>query len=301
MAIKYLIKRIISAITRSPFGPLFAWLHDVMSLIDYWRAVCWQMIKGLRKPTSEEVSAIVSEATFIYKSFERQPMSKRLFWNIQKYYPGVKVIIADDSKKPLEIISPYAEVIQLPFNTGLSYGISQALEKVQTPYTIHVDNDMLLVPATKWHKQLQFLKEHPEIDLCAVQAISMPCFQKPEKSAAAYDRFSMDNAEKPLIIPHKTRIDDDHYVMGKVPNIFIARTEKYKEIGYDPLIWIIDHHEFFFRAAGNIVSAMDIHAFMFHYHNRFDQKYGKYRANFRRDAYYIREKHKNDNYYGKKG
>lgn len=39
--------------------------------------------------------------TVIFKSFERQKMAKRLYENLQKYYPGVRVVIADDSAENL--------------------------------------------------------------------------------------------------------------------------------------------------------------------------------------------------------
>lgn len=50
----------------------------------------------------------------------------------------------------------------------------------------------------------------------------------------------------------------------------MTRTNKLKEIGYDDNIRMIDHSEFFFRAAGNIVSVLDKNAFVLHYRNRFD-------------------------------
>ena len=59
--------------------------------------------------------------TVIFKSFERQKMAKRLYENLQKYYPGVRVVIADDSRKPLDLQGDSLTIIQLPFNSGLSY------------------------------------------------------------------------------------------------------------------------------------------------------------------------------------
>ena len=79
--------------------------------------------------------------------------------------------------------------------------------------------------------------------------------------------------------------------MGKVTNLFLVRTEPYKRLGYDDRIRMIDHHEFFMRAAGNIVSAMDISASVFHYHNPFDAHYSPYRSDYLNDAAYIREKY----------
>lgn len=72
--------------------------------------------------------------TVIFKSFERQKMAKRLYENLQKYYPGVRVVIADDSRKPLDLQGDSLTIIHLSFNSGLSYGLNQALERVDTPY-----------------------------------------------------------------------------------------------------------------------------------------------------------------------
>lgn len=81
--------------------------------------------------------------TVIFKSFERQKMAKRLYENLQKYYPGVRVVIADDSRKPLDLQGDSLTIIQLPFNSGLSYGLNQALERVDTPYQeMYIENLM---------------------------------------------------------------------------------------------------------------------------------------------------------------
>ncbi len=218
-------------------------------------------------------------------------MAKPLFRNIQKFFPGANVIIADDSSTPLKNGSRYAKIIQLPFNSGLSYGINRALAEVSTPYTFRMDDDELLTPLSKIYEQLRFLEAHPEVDLVGIQACSAPFPEKPQNKAKQYMRFDMRNAPKPLIISHMTKIDEDHYVVGKISNTFLVRTNKYKQIGYDDKIQRIDHHEFFYRAAGNIVSAMDTSAFVFHYHNWFDRNYTKYRNDVAADARYIREKH----------
>lgn len=59
-------------------------------------------------------------------------MAKRLYKSIQSYYPGARVIIADDSSKPLELIGENLEIFQLPFNSGWGVGLNRALERVKT-------------------------------------------------------------------------------------------------------------------------------------------------------------------------
>lgn len=292
-SLKAKLKRIVHKISNSPFSKLAKKAYDVLIMAEYRVLVIFWSIKKGRRTDKADKEKVAQNITFIYKSFERQYMAKRLFRNIQKYYPGAQVIIADDSSTPLKINSAFVKIIQLPFNSGLSYGLNRALAEVKTPYTYRMDDDELLTPLSKIHEELNFLEEHNEIDLVGIQACSAPFPEKPQNKAKRYMRFDMRNAPKPLIIPHMTKIDEEHYVVGKISNTFLVRTDKYKQIGYDDNIQRIDHHEFFYRAAGNIVSAMDTSAFVFHYHNWFDRHYTHFRNQTAEDMKYIRKKHGN--------
>lgn len=249
------------------------------------------LLQGAKKPSPEDVALIRDNATFIFKSFQRQSMAKKLYRNIQSYYPGVQVIIADDSKKPLKLSDTYAQVINLPFNSGLSYGINRALAQVKTPYVIRVDDDELLTPFTKFHDQLRFLIDHPEVDLAAVGHIPLPRCPSLQQITKQYFRQTTIAVQRPLKIPHLTPMDKTHVVVAKPPNIFIARTESIRAVGYDDNIRMIDHNEFFFRAAGVLVCVLDPTAYVLHCHDRFNRSYEKYRQDTRGDALYIRQKH----------
>ena len=249
----------------------------------------WKL-SGNKKPDESEIKMVCENVTFIYKSFERQGMAKRLYRNIKAYYPDAKVIIADDSKRPLKLKGENLKVINLPFNSGLSYGLNRALGEVETPFLIRLDDDELLTPFSKFGKHLDFLKNHPEVDLVGIMTLDAPLCTSPKKNAKIYYKQSMANAKKPLIIPHLTVIDKEYAVLGKVPNVFIARTDKVKEIGYDDNIRMIDHHEFFYRAAGNIVSVLCPYSFVYHDSNPFDKSYRKYRMDIKNDIEYIKKK-----------
>lgn len=254
----------------------------------YFQIKWW--LTGARKPTPEDVELIRENATFLFKSFERQWMAKQLYRNIQRYYPGARVVIADDSKKPLKLQDTPLTVVQLPFNSGLSYGINRALEKVQTPYVVRLDDDELLTPYTRFHEQLRFLQRHPEVDIAAVSLVSLPKVRPMEETAQVYYVQTMANAPRKLKIPHLTKIDDTHVVVGKPPNIFIARTEAVRQVGYDDNIRMYDHNEFFFRAAGILVTAFDPNAYVLHRHDPFDANYKKFREADNGDGQYIRAK-----------
>ena len=284
-------KRLYKIIYNSPFCRLFKLLYGGFNIALYWILSLKWRLSGAKLPTDEQVREVENEVTFIFKSFERKSMAKRLYRCIRRYYGNARVIIADDSKKPLKLKGKNLEIICLGFNVGISRGLNAAIERVETEFTMRLDDDMLLTPFTGVERQLAFLKSHGEIDLSAVQACSAPKLLPPTAVAAEYLRFDMSEASKPLKIPHKTRIDETHFVLGKTPNSFLIRTEKYKALGYDENIRMIDHHEFFLRASGELVAVSDVSAFVFHYHNRFDRHYDVYRRDFLTDRLYIQKKH----------
>lgn len=284
------IKKCLKRLSEGPLKPLFFCIWSVLTWIYIGALRVKWFVSSAPKPNASQQKLVCDNVTFIYKSFERQKMAKRLYHNLQKYYPGVRVIIADDSRKPLDLHGPGLQVIQLPFNSGLSKGLNAALKQVQTPFTIRLDDDELLSPCSNFHGQLEFLLAYPQVDLVGILPRNIPMGRDWKSNAQQYYRFSMRDAPDTLMIPHGTNMDSNHVVLGKVPNIFIVRTEKYKKLGYDDNIRMIDHHEFFYRAAGKIVSVLDTSCYVLHYHNPFHKFYQQYRMAIQGDLKYIRAK-----------
>lgn len=284
-----MMRAAIRGLAHGPFSRVFFAAHAVIAWVEYHVLLLKWRIEDVKKPDQAAIELMKQNVTFIYKSFERQKQAIKLYWSIQSYYPGVKVIIADDSRKPLELRDRYAEVIQLPFNSGLSYGLNRALERVTTPYVIRLDDDQLLTPYSRFDVHLRFLMTGQQVDLISVLQLSTTSHRSIERAAQEYYGQPMQIPHRKLKIPHMTRIGE-YIVVGKAPNVFIARTDKIKEIGYDDHIRMIDHNEFFYRAAGRLVSALSPVSYVFHDHNRFDEAYQKYRADVDGDRRYIARK-----------
>lgn len=284
------VVRVFRRLANSRIAGLLSPANRALTACQIWYFRLKWKLQGAKMPDGADVALMKENVTFIYKSFQRQTMAKQLYRNIQQYYPGVQVIIADDSEQPLQLEDACLQVIQLPFNSGLSYGINRALEQVKTPYVIRMDDDELLTPYTNFHGQLRFLMAHPEVDVAAVGYIPLPRCPSLEQTARQFYAQTMQDAPLPLKIPHLTPVDKTHVVVGKPPNIFIARTESIRSVGYDEKIRMIDHNEFFFRAAGVLVSVFDPTTYVLHRHDRFNKDYEKYRMDVRGDVAYIREK-----------
>ena len=237
--------KIVKKIMYGPLSLAAAWAFRCISDMEYLYFIEKWKRAGWKKPDQSEIDFICENVTIIFKSFERQKMAKRLYRNIQSYYPGIRVIIADDSSKPLDLQDDSLQVIQLPFNSGLSYGLNRALEKVETPYVMRMDDNELLTVKTCLGAQVKFLEMHPEVDLVGFCTLTAIRCMNPDEEVSRFTSFSMKGAPKPLRIPHMTQIDGNHFVMGKVPNLYVARTDKVRSIGWDENIRMLDHQDFF--------------------------------------------------------
>lgn len=268
--------------------PISRIIFSVVARIEYTCITILHILKGYKKPSKKEIEYVAKNVTVIYKSFERQKMAEQLYKNIQHYYPGLKVVIADDSKNPLNFNGENLKIINLPFNSGLSYGLNQALKEVKTTYVLRLDDDMLLTRRTDIYNQLIFLENNKKVDLVGFSCITAPKCESPEKNAKQYFGITYN---KPMIMEHLSKIDNNHIVVAKSQNIFIARTQQIRKLGWDDNIRMIDHNEFFYRACGEIVSVISPYSPIFHRHNPFDRNYMKFRSDTKGDAKYILEKH----------
>lgn len=286
------IKRIYKWTHTSFLAPVLNPVFVVISMTEYCLLNLKWYIDGNRMPTKAEKAFVKDNVTFIVKSFERQHLVKGLCRNICRIYPGVPIIIADDSRGPLVIRQKNVEIIRLPFNSGLGAGLHAALNEVKTPYVVRLDDDELLTLRTNVHRELKFLIQHPELDLIGFGHTTAIRLHSPAFNFKEYYKTVMKDALLPLKVPHMTKIDENHIVLGKVANIYLARTEKLREVGFDPKIRVIDHHEFFWRASGVMTSAVALNTVVFHRHNPYERSYNAYRSDFAADLEYIGEKRK---------
>lgn len=263
-----------------------------VAAIEYWLLEIWWILRGFQKPSAEDVAYVTDNVTIMFKSFERQEQARALVRSIWKYYPGVRIVIADDSASHLFVPArpgkDILKIIQMPFNSGLSKGLNLALAEIETPFMVRLDDDVLFTRRTDLASELRFLLAHSEVDLVGMPWIDACKAISTKRDIKAYMRIDMREAPLHLKIPHGTKIDKEHIVLGKVSNAYLARTESIRKIGWDDNIRMIDHHDFFYRAAGILVSALSLDSVLFHNHNFFSPHYNRYRSDWKGDAAYLR-------------
>src|SRR5947208_139 len=105
----------------------------------------------------------MDEVTIAIKTFERPESLKDLLVSIRQFYPDIRIIVADDSKKPhaprIAKIFSNVECITLPFDVGISVGRNAMLKRIKTKYFVLCDDDFLFYEQTKLEKFKKILDE----------------------------------------------------------------------------------------------------------------------------------------------
>ncbi|XP_008146932.1 beta-1,4 N-acetylgalactosaminyltransferase 1 [Eptesicus fuscus] len=197
------------------------------------------------------ISALVTIAT---KTFLRYNRLRALIASIRRFYPTVTVIIADDSDKPEIISGPHIEHYLMPFGKGWFAGRNLAVSQVTTKYVLWVDDDFIFTARTQLERLVDVLERTP-LDLVggAVREIS--------GFATTYRQLlSVEPGAPGRGNCLRQRRGFHHELVGfpgcvvtdGVVNFFLARTDKVREVGFDPRLNRVAHLEFFLDGLGSL-------------------------------------------------
>uniref|UniRef100_A0A5F9DGK7 Beta-1,4-N-acetyl-galactosaminyltransferase 1 n=1 Tax=Oryctolagus cuniculus TaxID=9986 RepID=A0A5F9DGK7_RABIT len=197
------------------------------------------------------ISALVTIAT---KTFLRYDRLRALIASIRRFYPTVTVVIADDSDKPERVSGPHVEHYLMPFGKGWFAGRNLAVSQVTTKYVLWVDDDFVFTARTRLERLVDVLERTP-LDLVggAVREIS--------GFATTYRQLlSVEPGSPGLGNCLRQRRGFHHELVGfpgcvvtdGVVNFFLARTDKVREVGFDPRFSRVAHLEFFLDGLGSL-------------------------------------------------
>ncbi|CAH1266400.1 B4GALNT2 [Branchiostoma lanceolatum] len=231
---------------------------------------------------------ISRKITIITKTFIRYASIRKLLSSIRKFYPNIRVVVADDSRPVEDLQAENVDHFVMPFAAGWFAGRNLAVSQVTTPYLLWVDDDFVFVPETKLENLLEVL-ENTKLDLVA----------------GTVGRTGIRFTEKMDIVPGDEngdclRIHDLHH-WGPVPgfpqcrlstrviNFFLARTDSVRAVGFDPVYTRIAHTQFFMAAIGRLRVASCDHARIDHVSDK-PAEYKKFR-NAGGDQKKVRHRH----------
>jgi len=218
--------------------------------------------------------------TMTVKTFQRPDVARRLVRSARRVFDG-RIVVADDSPSPVTFEDPNVEVLPLPFNSGVSVGRNAALDAVDTEFVFVTDDDIVFTGATDIDSARRRLESHPEIDVVGFLLVSVPRWR------------ANDTGPDALFTGHREPLRGWGEIVGglpvryKIAQVYLARTEAIRKVRWDPAIRMVDHRDFFSRAAGEIVVVLDMSIRAYHAQTPFDAEYTRYRLDTSADLAYL--------------
>jgi len=191
-----------------------------------------------------------TKVTLIIKTFDRPTCINKLVYSIRTRYPNVPIIVADDGKQPAKIRG--TKHLRMSYDSGVSAGRNLALNHVDTPFVVTLDDDFVFSEKTKLEKWLQILEDNPEIDIVGGDVIG----GHPQYHSSLHIE---NNA---LIFKQEPRGHIGKFELWDIVlQFWMGRTDKIKSLGgWDERFKTCDHIPFFCRALGklNIVHTTNV-------------------------------------------
>jgi beta-1,4-N-acetylgalactosaminyltransferase 2 len=220
----------------TPYGAPLRFVHTatvraqlvVVGAVDRWR---------YRR--REDPAWLADEVTVAAKTFLRPRTAARMVRSLRRVFPG-RIVIADDSPKPMSPPDGRVEIVAMPFNSGVSRGRNAALDRVRTPYVLVTDDDAVFTRGSGLADALRFLQAHPEVDAVCAVIVELPRWY-----TVTYGR-----AEKELFPGHlPPRVPFGELIGGlpvvpKAPQTYLARTEALRTVRYDENIRLVYLRDF---------------------------------------------------------
>ena len=225
----------------------------------------------------------LDDVTVVIKTFERPAKLQRLVNSIKRFYPDLVLVVVDDSGQPTRLTG--VATVVLPYDSGVSAGRNAGLARVETNYVFILDDDYVFNRHTDVLDALKKLSSNPAIDILAGQEIYLPLRHSPD-----YSKGKLYPTERVPLIPQGTLIDGLP-VLKKVPNFYIGRTEKVRQVGCDDELKRVDHADFFTRAVGLLVCVQDVSFRVLHYPTYFDKRYMGVKRDVERDRVRLAKKY----------
>ncbi|KAG7252928.1 hypothetical protein CRUP_002953, partial [Coryphaenoides rupestris] len=194
------------------------------------------------------VSALVTIAT---KTFLRYDKLEELIASVRRYYPAVRIVVADDNEKPRAVSGPHLDHYIMPFGKGWFAGRNLAVSQVTTKYVLWLDDDFFFTENTKLEKMVEVL-EKTTLDMVGGAVREVTGYHATYRHTMSVEEGGPDGACLHVRQGFYHKLDGfpDCVVADAVINFFMARTDKMLRVGFDPQLARRGHLEFFVDALG---------------------------------------------------
>ena len=239
------------------------------------------------------MSELSRKLTVVVKTFERPDMVRRAVKSLRKLHPLIPMIVADDSRNPITFDEdPITTCLQLPFDSGISYGRNRALEKVETPYYLLIDDDHCFEEDCNLGELVEIL-ENTDFNMVGMRMLNY-------RSKRGYCRGELQFAgtlvrENDKMIHYIGRNRGIHMgfpIYDILLNCYAAKISNTKQISYDENIKIGKEHGDYFLAAKKVgfKATLSRNSFI-HHRPLYSSEYIKFRSRSDNYTSYYFDKH----------
>ena len=224
---------------------------------------------------------LAQRLTVTAKTFLRPATARRFVRTTRRAFTG-RILLADDSPQPMAAPDERTTVLALPFNSGVAVGRNAAIAAVTTPYVMVTDDDVVMTAGTDLAGAVAFLEEHPDVDGICATLIELPRWY----TWPYGDERELFPGHLPPLRAYGDTVDGLPVVM-KGPQVYVARTERLRQVPYDERLRMVDHRDFFSSASGRLVFVSAPHLVAFHARTPFNAEYTSYREDVGKDLSYL--------------
>ena len=192
----------------------------------------------MKRKTARDEMELISNTTFVVKSFMRPACLDRLVQSILARYPKALILVADDGPDRLE--RDDVHVFNLPFDTGLSYGRNFLIDQVCTEYLILMDDDHVFKDETVIEHLVEPLVSGP-FDLIGAQVVEAEGPFSWEGLMELNGTFLSMKPGNKGTVGGVQKVDFCH-------NFFAAKTKMIQQLRWNDDLKMGEHTDFFLRA-----------------------------------------------------
>lgn len=226
-------------------------------------------------PAPLQRAEAAGRVTFAVKTFQRPDVARRLVRSLRPHFSG-RIVIADDSRQPMAAVDPLVTVLAMPFNSGVSVGRNAALDAVETEFTFVADDDIVFSAALGLTQAMAYLDATPEADIVGIMRVELPRWYAIDHGPDALF------PGRPPLRPWGDLVNGLP-VRQMIEQVYLARTASLQRVRWDERLRMVDHRDFFSRAAGRLVTVWDSSHWAYHARTPFDPGYTAYREDTRPD------------------
>jgi len=186
--------------------------------------------------------------SFMIKTLLRPESLANLLHSIDRFYPATPVFVADDSPDTYpEVCAPYDNVTYMPYpyDIGIGTCYNDICDRIQTPYTVILDDDFIFTEDTQIERFEPWL-EHGIFDLVGGRVWS--CVRK------AFQGFTGFFYSDGHTVTSLRKIDQENVAVAAqvdvTMNFWAARTDALKKVRWNTELKVCRHEDFFLRFIG---------------------------------------------------